>query len=60
VFNFIYENILKKEFDFKDKEHALKFFQKLRQLFKGLNSAEWESKEFKAIEAEISASLQGR
>lgn len=59
IFNFIYENILEKEFDFKDKETALKFFQKLRQLFKGWNSSKWKSKEFESIEREASVLLRG-
>ena len=57
IFNFIYENILEKEFDFKDKETALRFFQKLRQLFKGWNSSKWKSKVFEETEMEISVAL---
>lgn len=53
IFNFIYKNILSAGFSFEDKEKALQFFQKLRQLFKGWNSAAWESPEFKNIESEI-------
>ena len=52
IFGFIYQ-ILESKFDFEDKEKARHFFQKLRQLFKGWNSAEWESNEFKQIEKEI-------
>jgi V/A-type H+-transporting ATPase subunit A len=54
VFNFIYGNILKMEFSFKDKEEALHFFQQLRQLFRGWNSNPWESEEFRKTEEEIS------
>jgi len=54
IFNFIYQ-ILESGFDFEDKEKARNFFQKLRQLFKGWNSAEWKSSEFEQIEKEISA-----
>jgi len=56
VFNFIY-NILEEEFLFSDKEEALRFFQKLRQLFRGWNSSAWESEEFKSTEKEISSLL---
>ncbi len=52
VFNFIY-HILETEFDFSDKEGALHFFHKLRQQFRGWNSAVWRSKEFESIEKEI-------
>ncbi|MCM8789472.1 MAG: V-type ATP synthase subunit A [Candidatus Omnitrophica bacterium] len=58
VFNFIYENVLRQEFDFKEKDEALKFFQKLRQLFKGWNSVEWQSDEFTQVEKEISFLIQ--
>lgn len=59
IFNFIYKNILEKEFKFLDKDTALKFFQKLRQLFKGWNSSKWQSQDFEEIEKEISTSLRG-
>jgi hypothetical protein len=49
---------LTKEFDFKDKDQALKFFQALRQLFRGWNSAEWGSEEFKNIEKEIISAIE--
>jgi len=55
IFNFIYNNILKKEFNFENREKALQFFQKLRQLFRGWNSTEWNSDEFRATEQEILA-----
>jgi len=52
IFNFIYKNILETAFDFGDKEQALHFFQKLRQQFRGWNSAGWNTPEFKKIEKE--------
>ncbi|MDD5730927.1 MAG: V-type ATP synthase subunit A [Candidatus Omnitrophica bacterium] len=52
VFDFIYY-VLSAEFAFEDKEKALQFFQALRQIFKGWNSAEWGSEEFKKIEKDI-------
>jgi len=55
AFSFIYDNVLEKEFGLEDKEKALKFFQQLRQLFRGWNSAEWKSPEFNAIEKEVSS-----
>jgi len=59
VFNFIY-NILKTELSFKDKEETLHFFQQLRQLFRGWNSTDWQSGEFKKTEEEVSALLASR
>ncbi len=56
VFNFIY-NILEEEFLFSDKEDALRFFQELRQLFRGWNSTAWQDAEFKNAEKEISSLL---
>jgi V/A-type H+-transporting ATPase subunit A len=53
MFDFIYKNIFEREFEFIDKDSALKSFQKLRQLFRGWNSAVWKSTEFKSIEREI-------
>ncbi|MDD2702484.1 MAG: V-type ATP synthase subunit A [Candidatus Omnitrophica bacterium] len=53
IFSFIYD-ILEAEFDFENKEKALHFFQQLRQLFKGWNSASFRSAEFEKIEQEIS------
>jgi len=58
IFDFIYNNILEKEFNLSDKDTSLKFFQKLRQLFRGWNSNKWDSQEFKDMEKEISASLR--
>lgn len=57
VFGFIYDRVLEAGFDFADKEKALQFFQQLRQLFKGWNSAEWKGAEFASIEKEITALL---
>ena len=54
---FIYREVFEAHFDFSDKESALKFFQGLRQLFRGWNSAEWKSDEFDAIEKEIRSAL---
>ncbi len=54
VFNFIY-HILEEDFDLENKEKALHFFQQLRQMFRGWNSASWMSEEFKKIEKEMSA-----
>jgi len=58
IFNFIYKNIMQKDFDFENKENSLHFFQKLRQLFKGWNSAKFNSEEFKKIEKEISIAIE--
>lgn len=58
VFSFIYSRILKNEFDFKDKEEALRFFQILRQKFKGWNSAAKETEDFAGIEKDIAALLE--
>lgn len=52
VFNFIY-HILEAEFSFPDKERALNFFQKMRQLFKTWNSCAWEGEEFNKVEGEL-------
>jgi V/A-type H+-transporting ATPase subunit A len=52
VFDFIYR-ILESDFVFEDKDTALHFFQQLRQLFKGWNSAPWQSEEFEKTEKEI-------
>ena len=57
IFNFIY-NILVAEFDFANKEAALHFFQRLRQLFRGWNSLSWKTTEFEEAEKEISALVQ--
>jgi V/A-type H+-transporting ATPase subunit A len=52
VFDFIYR-ILEAEFNFSDKDTALHFFLQLRQLFKGWNSAPYQSEEFEKTEKEI-------
>ncbi|NQU73601.1 MAG: V-type ATP synthase subunit A [Candidatus Omnitrophica bacterium] len=57
IFGFIYR-ILNSEFDFEDKDHARQFFQRLRQEFRGWNSVQWNTNEFKKIEKEISALLE--
>ena len=57
VFEFIY-GVLETEFNFQDKEDALRFFQQLRQLFRGWNSSLFKSKEFEGFEAEISLLLE--
>ncbi|MDD1648467.1 MAG: hypothetical protein LUQ42_04200, partial [Methanomicrobiales archaeon] len=59
VFSFI-SRILSSEFTFEDKDTALHFFQQLRQLFRGWNSAPWGSPEFAGTEGEIQALVQGR
>ena len=60
VFNFIYRRILNNEFDFKDKEEALRFFQSLRQKFKGWNSAAKETEDFSGIEKDITGLLENK
>lgn len=55
--NFIY-NILQTRFDCENKDEALKFFQRLRQLFRGWNSAEWKTPEFLENEQEISSVIK--
>lgn len=57
IFDFIY-NILETEFVFADKDAALKFFQKLRQLFLGWNSSAFKTKEFAETESELSALIE--
>jgi V/A-type H+-transporting ATPase subunit A len=59
VFDSIYR-ILESEFTFGDKGSALHFFQELRQLFRGWNSAPWQGEEFVRTEKEIRAFLEGR
>ncbi|MCM8783877.1 MAG: V-type ATP synthase subunit A [Candidatus Omnitrophica bacterium] len=53
VFDFIYHKVIKEDFALQDKEQALKFFQKLRQLFKSWNSEAWQSEGFVSLEKEI-------
>ena len=57
IFDFIY-NILLVQFKLEDKEKALHFFQKLRQLFRTWNSSIWKSEEFSKLEEEISILLE--
>ena len=57
MLDFICSNILKQDFAFSDKDGALKFFQALRQLFRGWNSAEWNSGEFASIEKEAKSAI---
>ena len=59
IFDFIYR-ILESELIFEDKNVALHFFQRLRQVMKGWNSAPWQSEEFGHIEEEIRALLHER
>jgi V/A-type H+-transporting ATPase subunit A len=59
IFDFIYR-ILESEFTFADKDTALHFFQQLRQMFKGWNSAPWRSEEFEKTEKEIRIFLRDR
>jgi V/A-type H+-transporting ATPase subunit A len=57
VLGFIDQNILKQEFVFQHKAEALKFFQGLRQLFRGWNSAEWGTNEFSELEGELKKAI---
>ena len=57
IFDFIHD-ILLTDFKLEDKEKALRFFQKLRQLLRTWNSSTWMSAEFKKIEEEISILLE--
>ncbi|MCG2704607.1 MAG: V-type ATP synthase subunit A, partial [Candidatus Omnitrophica bacterium] len=59
IFDFIY-GILTAEFEFEDKEKALEFFQKLRQEFRGWNSAAWDSAVFKKTEKDITSLLESK
>jgi len=52
MFGFICK-ILDTNYKLENKDKALHFFQSLRQLFRGFNSAEFNSLEFKKIEEEI-------
>ncbi|MDP2912631.1 MAG: V-type ATP synthase subunit A [Candidatus Omnitrophota bacterium] len=58
VFYFIYKNILEAEFDFEEKEKALGFFQKLRQLFRTWNSTPPATAEFDMVEKELSSCIK--
>jgi V/A-type H+-transporting ATPase subunit A len=57
IFDFIYD-ILVSEFKLADKQEALHFFQKIRQLTRTWNSAPWGSDEFRKLEAEIRAIIK--
>ncbi len=59
VFAFI-DRIIQSDFSFTNKDEALHFFQQLRQLFRGWNSAPWQSEEFERTEREIRALLAER
>ncbi|MDD5680957.1 MAG: V-type ATP synthase subunit A [Candidatus Omnitrophica bacterium] len=59
IFSFINRNILEAEFTAADKEKALHFFQKLRQMFRTWNSTAWESNEFRHTEEEILSLIAG-
>ncbi|MCU0631799.1 MAG: V-type ATP synthase subunit A [Methanolinea sp.] len=59
VFDFIYR-IFESDFTFEDKNSALHFFQQLRQVFRGWNSAPWGSEEFERTEQEIRVLLRER
>ncbi|MBU1781963.1 V-type ATP synthase subunit A, partial [bacterium] len=60
IFNFIYQHILEQKFDLIDKNKALQFFHKLRQLFRTWNCTRWERAEFKEIEDKIIQLIQER
>lgn len=57
LFAFICD-ILDSEYKLENKESALHFFQQLRQLFRGWNSTEYNSKEFEEIEEKIAIFLE--
>jgi V/A-type H+-transporting ATPase subunit A len=59
VFAFI-DTILSAALQFGSKEEALQYFQKLRQEFRGWNSAKWESQEFKDVEAALATLVAGK
>jgi len=52
-------NILKRPFDFEDKEKARTFFYDLRQKFLDWNYLEFESEAFKAMEETLTALIEG-
>ncbi len=56
----VIDRILESEFVFEDKDTALHFFLQLRQIFRGWNSAPWQSEEFEKTEQEIRVLLLGR
>ena len=57
LFDYIH-SILECDIKVEDKEKALHFFQKLRQLFRTWNSCMWGTPEFKKIEEEIGLLLE--
>ena len=57
IFDFIHD-ILLAQLKLEDKEKALHFFQKLRQLFRTWNSCVFKSAEFSKLEEEISILLE--
>jgi V/A-type H+-transporting ATPase subunit A len=59
VYDFIW-GIMESGFSFEDKDTALHFFQKMRQLFRGWNSTAWQSPEFLESEKEIRELLARR
>jgi V/A-type H+-transporting ATPase subunit A len=59
LFEFIC-GILDAEYKLENKESALHFFQQLRQFFRGWNSAEFNSPEFKKIEEQITIFLAAK
>jgi V/A-type H+-transporting ATPase subunit A len=60
IFNFIYENVLQRRFDFADKDSARQFFQKIRQLFRSWNSAKENTKDFKDTENQIREAIEAK
>jgi len=59
IFNLIL-NILAREFNFKGKEEARSWFNKLRQKFLDYNGSEWKSERFTALEKEITETVAER
>jgi len=57
VFDFIVK-ILEADFEFSDKQEALHFFQRLRQLFNDWNTSVWQSDGFRSCQQEISVLLE--
>ncbi|MCX5656931.1 MAG: V-type ATP synthase subunit A [Candidatus Omnitrophica bacterium] len=58
IFSFIYKNVLNVEFILENKDKALQFFQRLRQLFRGWNSEPWNTSGFLQTEKEILGALK--
>jgi len=57
VYDLIYE-IIEQSFTFKNKESARRFFLELRQQFINWNSTEFDSQDFKSIDAQIKEKLE--